>query len=210
MSAVLSLLLLLWSWPLLASADEAPKVLILGDSLSAAYGLPLEQGWVSLLQQRLAAHHLPHRVINASISGETTSGGLARLPELLRAHRPAVLILQLGANDGLRGIHLGELDGNLERLIALAQAAGSRVLMLGVRLPPNYGPVYSEGFARTLAEVAARTGAGFVPQWLAGVDEERALMQPDGLHPTAAAQPRLLDNVWPALEPLLQDAPGAQ
>jgi len=197
------LLALMLALPLAARAADAPTVLILGDSLSAAYGLPLEQGWVALLRQRLAHHGAPHRVINASVSGETTSGGLVRLPDLLREHRPAVTIIELGANDGLRGLHLGELDGNLERLIALSHAAGSRVLVLGIRLPPNYGPVYSEGFARTLAEVAARTGAAFVPQWLAGVDEEPGLMQSDGLHPTAAAQPRLLDNLWPALEPLL-------
>jgi acyl-CoA thioesterase-1 len=194
-----------------APAPAAPVVLVLGDSLSAGYGVPLAQGWVSLLQQRIRDAGLPQRVVNASISGETTAGGLTRLPKLLREYAPAVVIIELGANDGLRGFAPARIERALVQLAEAAQAAGSRVLLVGVRLPPNYGAAYAERFQRVFPDVAERVGAALVPRLLDGVAEDRAQMQPDGLHPLASAQPRLLDNVWGALLPLLREtaAPGA-
>ncbi len=189
--------------------DQAPVLLVLGDSLSAGYGIPLAQGWVSLLQARIEADGLPHRVVNASISGDTTAGGLARLPALLDQHRPAVVVIELGANDGLRGFSPSRIEATLGELIALAQAAGSEVLVIGIRMPPNYGAAYSERFQRVFAEAADRFGAASAPRLLDGVAEEPALMQADGLHPLAEAQPRLLDNVWPALLPLLEATAAA-
>ncbi|WP_462330968.1 arylesterase [Thiohalocapsa halophila] len=185
-------------------AAAPPRVLVLGDSLSAAFGTALDQGWVSLLKQRIDAEGLPHQVVNASISGETTAGGRSRLPALLAEHTPAVVVIELGANDGLRGFPPRRIAGALTALVEQAQAAGARVLLIGVRLPPNYGSAYAEQFQKLYVEVAEETGAALVPQLLAGVAEDRASMQPDGLHPTAAAQPQLLENVWPQLLPLLE------
>lgn len=197
-------------WSVGAATTQAPVVLVLGDSLSAGYGLPLEQGWVSLLQKRIRAEGMPHRVVNASISGDTTAGGLSRLPALLDEHRPDVVILELGANDGLRGFSPRQIENSLERLVGLARDADSRVLIAGVRLPPNYGAAYAERFQRVFAEVAGRTDAALVPRLLQDVAENGELMQADGLHPGASAQPQILDNVWPALQPLLQaTSPGA-
>jgi len=184
-----------------------PVLLVLGDSLSAAYGIGQDRGWVALMQQRLAERGHPHRVVNASVSGETSAGGLARLPQLLGQHRPAVVVIELGANDGLRAIPAKVLGENLRAMIDLAQAGGARVLLLGIRLPPNYGAVFNTRFEKVYAEVAAEKGVALEPFFLRGVAEQRALMQPDGLHPGAEAQPVLLDNVWPALVPLLE--PGA-
>jgi acyl-CoA thioesterase-1 len=186
-----------------ADGDRAPRVLVLGDSLSAAYGIPRQQGWVALLQQRLGEAGYPHQVINASITGDTTAGALARLPVVLRDQRPALVVIELGGNDGLRGFTLDQLRGNLERLVELCRAAGAKVLLLGVRLPANYGSAYGERFHQVYAEVSKSTQAPLVPFFLAGVAETREGMQADGIHPGAAAQPRLLDNVWPALQPLL-------
>jgi acyl-CoA thioesterase-1 len=187
----------------------APTLLVLGDSLSAGFGTALELGWVSLLQQRIADHGLPHVVVNASISGDTTAGGRSRLPALLETHRPTVVIVELGANDGLRGFPPARIAAALTGLVQQAQSAGARVLLAGVRLPPNYGSAYAEQFQAVYAQVAEATGAALVPRLLDGVAEDRGLMQPDGLHPRAAAQPRLLDNVWPVLLPLLEEtAPG--
>ncbi len=187
-----------------ASATSAPPtVLILGDSLSAAYGIGIEEGWVSLLKQRIAARGLSDQVVNASISGETTSGGLARLPALLTRHRPAVLVIQLGANDGLRGLSLAALRENLTRLVQQGRASGSRVLLVGIQLPPNYGAAFNRGFQAVFDAVSESEGVPLVPTLLAGVAEDWSLMQPDGLHPTAQAQPRILENVWPGLLPLL-------
>jgi acyl-CoA thioesterase-1 len=180
-----------------------PVVLVLGDSLSAAYGLPLRQGWVHLLQARIDAVGLPHRVVNASISGDTAAGGLARLPALLDEHAPRLVIVELGANDGLRGFTPAQVGRHLDAIIDKARRAGARVLLVGVRLPPNYGPAYTERFQRMYREVAARNDVALVPRLLAGVAEEPSLMQPDGLHPVAAAQPRLLENLWPTLAGLL-------
>lgn len=186
-----------------APAATPPRVLVVGDSLSAAYGLSRSDGWVRLLGERLRRQGYPHEVVNASTSGETTRGALARLPRALERHAPEVVILELGGNDGLRGITLEEMERNLARMVELSQAAGARVLILGMRLPPNYGPAYTERFHAVFRRVADRYGAALVPFFLDGVAMDRALMQADGIHPTAQAQPRLLENVWPALEPLL-------
>lgn len=193
--------------PGLACAEGT--VLVLGDSLSAAHNIPVGQGWVSLLEQRLRRElRDPPAVVNASISGETSAGALARLPDLLRKHRPTVVVIALGGNDALRGLPPAQLRGNLERMATLSRQAGARVLLLGIDVPPNYGPAYRERLRRTYAEVAQAQGAALVPFMLEGVALEPGMMQADGLHPTAAAQPRVLDNVWPALRPLLAPATG--
>jgi acyl-CoA thioesterase-1 len=189
--------------PAWSVASEPPTILVLGDSLSAAYGLSREDGWVALLAARLREQELPHEVVNASVSGETTGGGLTRLPPLLERHRPQIVIVQLGANDGLRGLGFDQISANLTRLIALSREAGARVLLVGLRLPPNYGAAYTEGFQAVFPAVAEQTGVALAPRLLAGVAEHWGLMQPDGLHPTAEAQPRLLENVWSHLLPLL-------
>lgn len=188
--------------PLLAAAG-APVVLIYGDSLSAGYGLPREAAWPVLLEKRLAQAHLNYRVVNASISGETTAGGLARLPRALGEHRPAVVVLELGANDGLQGLPLAAMGRNLETMVTQARQAGARVLLVGMRLPPNYG-AYGENFRQTYPTLAQRLKLPLVDFLLAGMADQPALFQGDGLHPVAAAQPRLLDNVWKGLHPLLK------
>ncbi|EXJ11963.1 Arylesterase precursor [Imhoffiella purpurea] len=182
---------------------ESPPILVLGDSLSAGYGLAPGEGWVDLLAERLEAEGRAEAVVNASVSGDTTSGGLTRLPPLLERHRPSVLVLELGANDGLRGLGLDLVRQNLTRLVQLGREAGCRVLLIGVRLPPNYGASYTQGFQAAFREVAESLDVPLVPALLADVAEHWDLMQPDGLHPLAKAQGRILDNVWPALEPLL-------
>ncbi len=196
--------------PPAARADAAPPViLVLGDSLSAAYGIALADGWVALLQGRLRERGLDWRVVNAGLSGDTTAGGLTRLPELLKRHRPAILIVELGANDGLRGLKPTVVRDNLARIIQAGRAAGSRVLLTGIQLPPNYGAAYNQAFQAVFQDLAAAQGVPLVPGLLAGVAEDRVLMQADGVHPGAAAQPRILDNVWPVLEPLLVTDPSA-
>lgn len=190
-----------------ASGSTQPVILIVGDSLSAEYGLARGSGWVNLLVQRLAREKLPWRVVNASISGETTSGGRSRLPALLREHRPGVVVIELGGNDALRGLPLSMTQANLTAMTQAAKAAGARVLIAGMQVPPNYGRQYGEDFARLFATVARAEGAALVPFFLAGVadvPEADRLFQPDRIHPTAEAQPRMLDNVWPALRPLLR------
>ncbi len=203
-------LVLLLAWGATAPTSAAPgPVLVLGDSLSAAYGIDRERSWVALLEERLQDRHPPLEAVNAAISGDTTRGGLARLPDLLERHRPSVLIVELGGNDGLRGIAPAEMQANLERMVRLARDAGARVLLAGVRLPPNYGPAFTELFAEAFAAAAEATDAAFVPRILAGVAERPELMQDDGIHPTAQAQPIILDNVWPKLVPLLPDSRAA-
>jgi len=189
-------------------AAAAPVVLVFGDSLSAGYGLHPGQGWVSLLERRLVTEGYEFRIVNASVSGETTEGGLARLPRALELHRPAVLVLELGANDGLRGLPPAATRANLERMVRLAQARHVRVLLLGIRMPPNYGPRYTSEFDALYREVAARRRVPLVPFLLDGVATERALMQADGLHPNERGQPRLLENVWPRLRALLGGMPA--
>jgi len=188
------------------SNDSTPVVLVMGDSLSAAYGIERDAGWVSLLADRLDDKA---RVVNASISGETTSGGATRLPGLLRQHAPDIVLLELGGNDGLRGLPPTQMQANLDAMIEASQATGARVLMLGIDIPPNYGPAYREAFTAVFDTLAKRHDVPMVPFLLEGVALDPALMQDDGIHPTAEAQPRLLDNVWPRLEPLL-NAPRAE
>jgi acyl-CoA thioesterase-1 len=184
--------------------------LVFGDSISAAYGIQRDQGWVARLAERLAAGDPAWRVVNASVSGETTGGGLARLPDALAAHQPDVVVIELGGNDGLRGYPLPRIRDNLEKMVTLARDAGSAVLLVGMQIPPNYGPPYTQGFAALFREVAASHSVPLVPFLLEQVALTPALMQDDGIHPTAAAQPMLLDTVWPHLEPLLAPAPAAR
>ena len=186
------------------SAAPAPVVLVLGDSLSAAHGMEIGRGWVALLQARLAGEGWPHRVVNASIGGDTTRGGRARLGAALESHRPALVVIELGGNDGLRGIAVEETGRNLESMVREARAGGARVLLVGIRLPPNYGPVYGERFRRVFEELAEREGVPLVPFLLEGVAGDPELMLEDGIHPRAEAQPRLLENVWPRLVPVLE------
>ena len=170
---------------------------MLGDSLSAGYGLASGESWVDLLQQRLNAAGYSQQVVNASISGDTTRGGLARLPRALKIHQPEVVIIELGGNDGLRGIPVSEIRHNMDKLVALASQAGADVLVMGIRLPPNYGPVYAEKFRETIREAAETGEAGFVPFVLEDVALEPGMMQSDGIHPTAKAQPIIVDRIWP-------------
>lgn len=187
-----------------AAHAESPVILVLGDSLSAGYGIPVEKGWVNLLQRRLAERGFPYRVVNASISGDTTSGGLSRLPAALELHRPAIVVLELGANDGLRGQPPMAMSRNLSRMIERSQQAGARVLLAEMRIPPNYGPLYAQKFQATFGELAQHYAIPLIPFLLDGVAGHPALIQDDGLHPRAEAQPRILDNVWTVLEPALK------
>ena len=188
----------------LAAADPPVKtILVYGDSLSAAYGIPREQGWVSLLEQRIRAQQLPYRVVNASVSGETTSGGLSRLPADLKQHAPDLVILELGANDGLRGLPVSEMQHNLGKMIEATRAAKARVLLLGMMVPPNYGHRYAQDFKASFTQLALKFKLPLVPFFLDGVAAHPELIQDDGLHPRSAGQPRILDNVWTELEPLL-------
>ena len=184
-------------------AAAAQNILVLGDSLSASYGLAQTSGWVSLLQQRLAKEKFPQQVINASISGETTSGGLYRMDALLAKHKPSVVILALGANDGLRGLPLKATQANLEKMIRGAKKIHAQVLLIGMRLPPNYGPAYTKKFHGLFEQLALKYHTKRVPFLLAQIATQREYFQADGLHPTAAAQPLLLDTVWPVLMPML-------
>lgn len=179
-------------------------MLVMGDSLSAAHGLETRQGWVALLQQRLAARGYDYTVVNASVSGETTAGGLTRLPRALGQHKPAIVILELGANDGLRGLPVKLMRQNLGHMIVLSRRAGAEVLLLGILLPPNYGPDYTQTFSATYPALARQYHLPLVPFLLQGVAEHPALMQDDGLHPTAAGEPIVLDNVWRKLVPMLR------
>ncbi len=189
-----------------AAQPTPPTLLVLGDSLSAEYGLAKGSGWVALLEQRLATEKRGLKVVNASISGDTTSGGLARLPALLKQHAPAILVVELGGNDALRGLPLEMTRENLRAMVRLAQAAKAQVLLLGMQVPPNYGPDYAQQFAATFATVAKEQKTALVPFFLKDVaDAPNAadLFQSDRIHPTAAAHPVLLNNVWPGLKRLL-------
>lgn len=199
----LFLLILLLSLPLATAAAAPGRVLLLGDSLSAAHNIPVAGSWPQLLAKRLAEREPPLELVNASISGETTAAGLARLPGLLQRHAPQLLILELGANDGLRGLPLEQTRDNLERMLTAARQAGARVLLIGMRLPPNYGPQYTEGFERNYVELAQAHGAALLPFLLEPIAMDREAFQADNLHPVAEAQPKLLAHVWPALLPLL-------
>ena len=206
------LLIVLWTLPLqVAHAEPSPvsarPILVLGDSLSAAYNIPRTRGWVHLLGTRLAAMRPPREVINASISGATTADGLARLPALLARDKPALVILELGANDALRGLPLDEIERNLGHMIALCREAGAKVLLLGIELPVNYGPQYRAGLQAVYARLAQRYRLPLVPFLLARVALQPALMQDDGLHPRAVGEPLVLDTVWPMLQPILATLP---
>jgi acyl-CoA thioesterase I len=189
------------------TGGSGPVLLVVGDSLSAEYGLARGTGWVQLLSDRLRANGSDYRVVNVSISGETTSGGRSRLPALLKQHRPKIVVLELGANDGLRGLPLNVMQDNLRAMIRQSQAAGAKVLLVGVRVPPNYGRDYAERFAAAYAALAREHKVALVPFLLEGFAEQLELFQPDRIHPTAEAQPRMLDNVWPALQPLVGAKP---
>ncbi|MGJ7457929.1 arylesterase [Halomonas sp. RA08-2] len=185
-----------------ALADERPTLLVMGDSLSAAYGIEADEGWVSLLEARLDGKA---RVINASISGETSGGGASRLPELLGQHAPDIVLLELGGNDGLRGLPPGQFEANLRRMIEASQEADAEVLLLGIDIPPNYGRAYRDAFTGVFHRLADDFNLPLVPFLLEGVALDEALMQGDGIHPTAAGQPVILDNVWPELEAMLEE-----
>lgn len=182
-------------------------MLVVGDSLSAEYGLARGEGWVALLQERMGKQTAGWTVVNASISGDTTSGGRSRLPALLAQHKPAVVVIELGGNDALRGLPLASTKSNVLAMVQAAQKTGAQVLLLGMQIPPNYGKRYSEDFAALFAQVAKAQKTALLPFFLAGVADApnaAALFQPDRIHPTAQAQPQMLDNVWPLLKPLLK------
>ena len=188
-----------------AGASAAARtVMVFGDSLAAAYGLASDQGWVSLLGERLARSHPPWRVANASISGETTAGGLRRLAGDLERHRPAIVVIELGANDALRGQPIAAIRSNLVQMIRIVRGARAEPVLVGLMIPPNYGIDYAREFRELYPALAAREHVALVPFLLAGLADKPGLFQDDQLHPTAAAQPRILDNVWPSLEPLLR------
>jgi acyl-CoA thioesterase-1 len=183
---------------------EAPVILVFGDSISAGYGLArVEQGWVALLQTRLKEQEYGYQVVNASVSGETTAGGLARLPRALMLHQPKIVILELGGNDGLRALPIAQMRANLVRMIDLSAAAGADVLLLGMRMPPNYGPEFTEQFRLCYTEVARDKKLPLVPFLLNDIALSPNLIQADGIHPNELGQPKLLANVWPSLKPML-------
>ncbi|MEW5879615.1 MAG: arylesterase [Pseudomonadota bacterium] len=186
-----------------AAAAPSPVVLVLGDSLSAEYGLPRDTGWVKLLADRIAQDGAQYSVVNASISGETTSGGRTRLPALLKQHRPAIVVIELGGNDGLRGLPVSAMRDNLSAMIDASLDAGARVLLVGVRVPPNYGRDYAERFASTFEELARTRKVALAPFLLDGFADRLEYFQPDRIHPNEKAQPLMLANVWPHLKPLL-------
>jgi acyl-CoA thioesterase-1 len=201
----LVLVLCLAGLPVQAAAPR--PLLVLGDSLSAAHGIAQRDGWVALLEARLAQQPAARPVVNASISGETTAGGLARLPSLLEKHHPALVVLELGANDGLRGLPLATVRANLAAMLEQIEAAGAHALLVGIELPVNYGPRYRDGLRTMYRDLATEFNVPLVPFLLEGVALDPALMQEDGLHPTAAGQPRVLENVWPVLQQTLAALP---
>jgi len=198
------LLALLVAW---CPAAAAGTILVFGDSLSAAYGIGAKEGWVTLLEERLREEKRDYTVANASISGETSSGGATRIDEAVRRTKPSIVILALGSNDGLRGLPTAQMKENLSRMVRTAQSAGSRVLLVGSRMPPNYGRKYTDEFHHAFADVAKANRVPLVPFLLDGVAGNRDYFLPDNLHPTAAAQPIILENVWKGLAPLLETKP---
>ncbi|AMD46977.1 arylesterase [Bordetella holmesii] len=193
-----------------STAADRQTVLVVGDSLAAEYGLARGSGWVPLLARRLSEQYPNYQVVNASISGDTTSGGTARLPGLLKRHTPAVVVLELGSNDALRGLPLSMTENNLAAMTQAAKGAGAKVLIVGMQIPPNYGRDYTERFARVFQAVAQKEGVSLTPFLMEGMATDRELFQADGIHPNEKAQPTLLNNVWPGLKPLLRgDQPSA-
>jgi acyl-CoA thioesterase I len=197
-------LALLWSVSSASNSPDVHRILVLGDSLSAAHGIAEDAGWVSLLQARLEEREARWQVRNASVGGETTAGGRTRLPALLEEVRPDLLILELGGNDGLRGLSLRAIRDNLETMVVTAHAAGAEVLLVGIEIPPNYGPAYTDRFRSIFFDLAEDQALAFVPFLLDGVALEPGMMLDDGIHPSAEAQLRILDNVWSELEPLVE------
>jgi acyl-CoA thioesterase-1 len=193
-----------WLCVLCVPAFAAGTVLVFGDSLSAAYNIPPRLGWVTLMAERIARDKLPWKVVNASVSGETTAGGLRRLPEDLKRHKPQAVLIELGANDALRGQPVAGMRDNLDRMIRLAKEARAEPVLVGLMIPPNYGIEYAAEFREMYASLARKHHIALVPFLLQGVVDRAENFQPDNLHPTAEAQPRVLDNVWPTLEPLLR------
>lgn len=191
-----------------AAADQRPVLLVLGDSLSAEYGLARGSGWVSLLDRQLSAQGAAVRIVNASISGETTAGGVSRIDGLLRRQRPAIVIIELGGNDALRGLDLKTTEANLRTMTRRARDAGARVLLLGMQMPPNYGQAYGEAFAQVFVQVAKDTGSSLVPFFLEDIGDKLEYFQPDRIHPNESAQPLMLSRVWPALQRVLREAAG--
>ncbi|MHB8743691.1 MAG: arylesterase [Sulfuricaulis sp.] len=195
-----AILCLVWFLPLPVAART---LLVVGDSLSAAYGVDVRAGWTALLAKRLELDKIDYRVINASISGDTTADGLARLPKLLAAHKPTVVIIELGGNDGLRGLSLEQMKHNITAMVTEAKSENARVLIVGMRLPPNYGKYYTERFRHVYPEIASEQHVSLTPFLLEGIATHPSLMQPDGIHANAKAQPKMLMNVWLSLRPLL-------
>ena len=188
-----------------SSAYSAPKtVLVVGDSLSAEYGITRGTGWVALLEQKLKAENIPARVVNASISGETTIGGRTRLPALLDQHKPNIVVIELGANDGLRGLPVASAEGNLRAMVDMAQKKNAKVMLVGMRMPPNYGRAYTESFFNMFKKLSSETKSPLVPFMLEGVADKPSLFQQDRMHPTAAAHPIILNNIWPQFAPLVK------
>jgi acyl-CoA thioesterase-1 len=200
---LLSLFLVVGASSLHAAESNQPVLLVYGDSVSAGLGISVESGWVSLLAKRLRMEGYGFRVVNASVSGETTAGGLARLPRALATHKPKIVLLELGANDGLRALPLTAMRDNLDRMIQLAGQSGRKVLLIGMRMPPNYGPRYTTGFEQIYRELARKHGVALVPFLMDKVADQEALMQADGLHPNVQGQPQMLSNVWSSLVKLL-------
>ena len=190
--------------PASAAQINQPIIVVYGDSLSAAYGIKQDEGWVAILQQRIALKKLNYQVVNASISGETTSGGLSRFADMLKLQKPSIVLIALGGNDGLRGLNLKEISSNLEKMIVQAKAINAQVLLLGVKIPPNYGLKYSQQFNDNYQQLAKKHAIKLVPFFLDGVAGNPKLIQSDGLHPLATAQPKILDNVWPILANMLK------
>ncbi|MCJ1881230.1 arylesterase [Pseudomonas nitroreducens] len=188
---------------LITQQAAAQTLLVVGDSISAGLGLDTSLGWVSLLDKRLKEQGFDYQVVNASISGDTTAGGLARLPALLSEQKPKLVVIELGGNDGLRGMAPAQLQQNLASMVGQSRQAGAKVILLGMRLPPNYGQRYTDAFAKVFDSVASEQKIPLVPFFLEGVGGVQGMMQADGIHPAVAAQPKLLDNVWPTLKPLL-------
>lgn len=189
---------------LVQAATAANTILVLGDSLSAGFGVKVDATWVALLEQRLARQGYGYRVVNASISGETTGGARSRLQRALEMHKPAVVVLELGGNDGLRGLPLKQVRSNFEYMIETSRAAKADVVLVGMRMPPNYGPQYADSFHALYGELAKKYDVPLVDFFLDGVALDDTLMQADGIHPNASAQPKLLDNLWPALSKVLR------
>lgn len=196
-------MLILLILPELCLAEKPPVILVIGDSLSAAYGMEKHKGWVNLLQKRLQAENRQYHVINASITGDTTRGGRSRLPQILERETPAIVVIELGGNDGLRGFALSGTRDNLTSMIEASKKANAKVLLLGVRIPANYGEKYRSQFESIFTDLAGQFDISAIPYFLQGISDNMQLMQDDGIHPSAEAQPMMLENVWPTLMPLL-------